>query len=142
MLNYYITQPIKLLVVFQFLNIIIVSIFINLFNKNNKFNYTLNKKFQKILLIIIIWLIAALPVSSLFLIKINLLVNITWFQTILVLILFIFNTITLIIYFNYIFNKNNNFFFKKNNYNYNYIYIINLIIIINIIYCPIILLII
>lgn len=133
------TQPIKLLIIFQFINIIIVSIFINLFNKNNKFNYTLNKKSQKIIIILIIWLIASLPVSSLFLIKINLMFNMTWLQLLIILILFTFNTIILIIYFNYIFNKNNNFLFKKNNYNYNQIYIINLILIINLIYCPVIL---
>lgn len=133
------TQPIKLLIIFQFINIIIVSIFINLFNKNNKFNYTLNKKSQKIIIILIIWLIASLPVSSLFLIKINLMFNMTWLQLLIILILFTFNTIILIIYFNYIFNKNNNFLFKKNNYNYNRIYIINLILIINLIYCPVIL---
>lgn len=139
MLNYYITQPIKLLVIFQFINIIVVSIFINIFNKNNKFNYTLNKKSQKVVIMIIIWLMAALPVSSLFLIKINLLFNITWIQIIVVLILFIFNTAILLIYFNYIFKNNNNYIYKKNSNNYNQIYIINLIIIINIIYCTIIL---
>lgn len=92
----------------QSINIIfiITILYFNLINRN-KFTQSNNLKVtSRVTTLLILWILMSLPVNSLFLVKLNILINTQSKLIILNLILIIINSLILLVYFNFI-NYNN-----------------------------------
>ncbi len=105
MLNGYLTATISIVIILQFLSLVNIVFVLNLLNEKNIISLYLTKKINQRLVIILLWIVMLLPVSSLFLLKINILTNIANSLVFILLILIVINTITLVSYWTIITNK-------------------------------------
>lgn len=105
MLNGYLTSTVSIVIILQFLSLANIIFILNLVNEKNIISLYLTKKINQRLVILLLWIIMLLPISSLFLLKINLLTNISNSLVFILIILIIINTITLVSYWTIITNK-------------------------------------
>lgn len=105
MLNGYLTATVSIVIILQFLSLVNIIFILQLLNKKNTISLDLTKKINQRIISLLLWIVMLLPVSSLFLLKINVLTNISNSLVFILIILIIINTVVLVSYWTVTTNK-------------------------------------
>lgn len=84
-------------ILLQFYTVLTVFFILNFYNK-----ITINKKTNKNIVLVLIWLLASLPVNILFFIKLIMLLKFNLINILVQFFLFLFNTLFILVYFNFL----------------------------------------
>lgn len=105
MLNGYLTTTVSVVIILQFLSLVNIIFILQLLNKKNTISLDLTQKINQRIVSLLLWIVMLLPVSSLFLLKINVLTNVSNSLVVILIILIVINTVVLLSYWTVMTNK-------------------------------------
>lgn len=134
MLNDYMTTSTLLIMHIQFFSLISVTLLLILVQKKSNSILYISKKLGRRVVLILLWILTLLPVSSLFLIKINILSNTSTPVTLAIIALLFINTTSLVVYWWSITDKQKSVKINNLGSTYEYLLTVCFFIFVNIIY--------